>query len=310
MIIDVVEMVRTGEARYEWHWIISERRGHKLFVAVMRDAMKFDGLPMLNWHRDDRATLDGNFGIGDARNLGSVFDGVRLPASARELQQIADLIGGMLMTPRIIDLVWLQAGIKFDAIIGSGEPYNRRLADVNVTAAHQLIERRLGELGGDDVTQLVDSVGKQWCLVNELADGVSLDGRKLGPDIACNYGWCSEGGSGPGLTQGVRCWQRPGFRHPDSHLDPSQTIRLMYTQGWYVPPNGEAAPVDLREIADDPALAFLLTHDGKRLRYLRQAGVPEEALLQEIATPPVTDDVPMVLMPPTVISISESSPPS
>jgi hypothetical protein len=300
VIIDVVDLVSRGLGRYEWSWIVSERRNHRLFIAVLRDAMKFDNMPMLSWHRDDEATLEGNYGV----TMGSVekgFSGVRLPASAFELQQIADLVGSMLLTPRVIDLIWLQAGLRFDCVVNSGSPYFRRLADVNVTSAHQLIEERVANKGGDK-GKLVSCVGKYWCLINTLADGYTSEGPLLYRQrTACNYGWCAEIASGPGLTAGVQCWQRPGFRHDNSHFDPSQTIRVMYSQGWLLRPGEEEGePVDLKELAANPEMAFLLTHDSKPLRYLRQLHVPQ---LSPTATilPPVTENVPMVLMPPTVI---------
>lgn len=301
MIIDVIDLVSRGLGRYEWSWIVSERRGHRLFIAVLRDAMKFDNMPMLSWHRDDEATLEGNYGVP----MGSVekgFHGVRLPASAFELQQIADLVGGVLLTPRVIDLIWLQAKLQFDCVYNSGSPRFRRLADVNVTAAHQLIEERIAEHGGDDGKKLVSCVGKYWCLINTLADGYTSEGPLLyGERTACNYGWCGHLASGPGLTEGVRCWQRPGYKHNNTHFDPSQTIRVMYSQGWLMRPGQESGePVDLTELATNHGLAFLLTHDGKPLRYLRQKHVPQLPPSAAIP-PPVTEDVPMVLMPPTVI---------
>ena len=308
MIVNVVDLVSRGFARYEWTWICSERRGYKLFIAVTRDAMKFDQLPMLNWHRDDDANPIRDYGIttrfGPAEKG---FSGVRLPASAYELQQIADIVGGMLLTPRVADLIWLQAGLNFDCVVNSGPPYFQRLADVNVTAAHQLIEERIAEHGGDDGKKLVSCEGKHWCLVNELADGYTSSGQLLyGERTACNYGWCAQVASGPGLTTGVQCWQRPGFKHSNDHFDPSQTIRLMYSQGWLVRPGRDGEPVGLGEVAANPELAFLLTHDSKPLRYRRQLHVPVLPLATSYPTPPVTNEVPMVLMAPTVISEAPS----
>jgi hypothetical protein len=308
VIVNVVDLVSRGLARYEWAWICSERRGHKLFIAVTRDAMKFDHLPMLSWHRDDDASVRGDYGI--PIGFGSVekgFSGVRLPASAYELQQIADIVGGMMLTPRVADLIWLQAGVQFDCVTESGPPHFRRFADVNVTAAHQLIEEQLAA-HGDDGKKLVSCEGKYWCLVNELADGYTSTGPLLyGGRTACNYGWCAHKASGPGLTAGVKCWQRPGFKHSNDHFDPSQTIRLMYSQGWLVRPGRDGEPVDIGEVAANPELAFLLTHDSKPLRYRRQRNVPVRSLAPSYPTPPVTAEVPMVLMAPTVISEAPSA---
>jgi hypothetical protein len=273
--VDVVQLVRDGKARYEWHWITSSRGAMRLRIAVTRDAMKFDGLPRLDWYRQP---------VTEAAVDNEVYDGVRLPASADELQQIADLVGGMLLTPRVVDLIWLQAGLRFDANINSGPPDYEIVATMDVTALHKLIENDIESLGGDRRHKLVSCVGKYWVLVNELEQV----GKVQGDWGACNYGWCAESASGPGVTQGVQCWQRPGYKHNKLHLDPSQTIRLMWQQGELSRDEGESwEDVLLSDVAADPELAGLLTHDKKTLSYLRQKGVDQQPAGGHIVLPPV-----------------------
>lgn len=269
--MDVVQLVRDGKGKYEWSEVLSEYNGHKLYVSVLRDAMKFDNVPAMTWdYRPTYVVKDGQR-VEDDR----MFDGVRLPATAHQLQEIADLIGAMLLTPKIIDIIWLQAGLKFDSVVNTpkypGAPSSQRtiVAESDIHIVHQEIESKIAGAGGDDGTQLISCVGKYWCLIQQLA----VAGMLQGDWTACNYGWFAKVASGPGLTPGTQCWQRPGYRHNKQHWDPSQTIRLMYRHGFLVRANGTEEDVDLHDIAQDPELCGLLAWDRKPLTYLRQKGV-------------------------------------
>lgn len=266
--IDVVQQVREGKAHFEWAELVSEYNGHKLHLSVLRDAMKFDQVPALTW---DWKT------VTDAWATDELFDGVRLPATAHELQEIADLIGGLLLTPKIIDLIWLSASIKFDSRINTpkypGAPGSQRniVAVSHIHVVHQEIERAIELAGGDDGVSIISCVGKYWCLIQQLTN----IGMVQGDWGACNYGWFAKTASGPGLTPGTSCWQRPGYQHNKQHWDPSQTIRLMYQRGLLVRPDGSEEDVLLTDIAQDHNLCGLLTHDRKPLTYLRQKGVEQ-----------------------------------
>jgi len=277
-MIDVVQLVRDGKARYEWAEVCSEHGGNKLTIHVMRDAMKFDQMPAMTWKREPVASTHPDYG--------KVYDGVRMPATAHELQQIADMLKAMLMTPRVIDLIWLQAGIKFDSVVNTPYPSASAptiVATSDIHRVHQEIEKRITNLGGDD-GKLIDSVGKYWCLYQQLQSKPPV----AGDECACNYGWPAKAASGPGLTPGVQVWQRPGFAHNKLHWDPSQTIRLMLQQGRLVRADGAEEKVDLRDIAQDAALCGLLTNDALPLTYLRQKGVPEEEPIGFVTLPTLT----------------------
>src|SRR5690606_3662770 len=145
------------------------------------------------------------------------------------LQQIADLTGCMLLTPKLIDLIWLQAQTRFDPIINTpipGTSSKRIVASSHLHVVHQAIEKRAtGAVG------LTACVGKYWCLTNKLHRGglkPSEGGLLYGYSTACNYGWLSSVGQLSAVTPGLRCWQSPGYRHNHHHWDPSQTIRLVY----------------------------------------------------------------------------------
>lgn len=274
-MIDVVAEVKAGRGRFEWSDVRRELRDGNdtfvLYVPVFRDAMKFDDVPELDW---------AGHVIDDTKR----YDGVRLPATAYQLQQIADLLDAMLLTPILIEELWLQARVKIDAVVNSGKPHYTRVADLGITHVHRLIEKALDEAGGDDGVSIVDSVGKYWCLINGL--GADSGKSLYGTDTACNFGWCSSKGSGPGVTMRVRCWQRPGFKHNLEHHDPSQTIRLMSKHARLFH-NGLSSQVHLHDIAADPKLARLLHHMPGPLTYLRQLNVPVEHSLGTITLPEV-----------------------
>lgn len=277
MKYDVVEAVAEGRAHVSWSTVRSTYKGKTLVIWVTRDAVKFDGVPALTW---DWKSLPKK----DPWYTDEIFDGVRLPASALELQRIADLMGSMLLTPKVVDLIWLQAGLKFDCITQT-QSYpdqditNDRgviLAESHIHVVHKRIEAALAELGGDDGHSLISCVGKYWVLINNLATGHTPSGEKLlyGLDNACNYGWCAQHASGPGITPGVQCWQRPGFKHNHHHWDPSQTIRVMYRKGVLIHEDGSREIVDLHTIAASEH-AGLLHHQTGELIYLRQQGEPK-----------------------------------
>jgi hypothetical protein len=257
--MDVVKLVEEGKCRFEYSTVTSKKDGYELDIQVFRDAMKFDDVPSLNYRRTP-------YGGSPIR------DGVRLPASAYELQEIADMLNCMLMTPKVIDMIWLQAELKFDCVVNIN---GQIVATSYIEAVHDKIEAEITKLGGDDGTKLVSCVGKYWCLMNHLKNAGELHGAW----VCCNYGWCARHASGPGIPPGVQCWQRPGFRHGGTHLDPSQTIRLMHRIATLHKPDGTSVKIDLHDIAAHPKLSYLLHHEGP-LKYLRQKGPqPREAIL-------------------------------
>jgi hypothetical protein len=233
--MSVVDDVRDGKAQIEWADVISKAaNGTQLRICVMRDGLKIDG--------------------------------VRVSASANDLQQIADLLGCMLLTPKVVDLIWQQAQVRFDPVIRAD---NNIVASSNDQRVSGLVDEQIAKHGGDQ-GGLVDSIGKYWVLHNHLAN----PGLKFGKSNACNYGWLSSTGLYAALTPSLKCWQQPGFQHNDGHRDPSQIIRLMSRKAFLTKPGEEEQQVDLLDVLRDPALAKLANHDGV-LHYVRLASVPE-----------------------------------
>ncbi len=257
MGIDIVQAVREGRAHFQWKEILREHNGYKLYVSVMRDAIKFDDVPAMTW----------NF---KTINPNDLRDGVRLAASAHQLQEVADLLFAMIMTPVIIEECFLQADIQFNCITAAGGSI---VANAHIHAIHDAIEKEIAAAGGDDGEKLISCVGKYWCLLNALYGR----GKLYGDWIACNFGWLRNDNraTGHGVTTRVRAWQRPGFRHGKSHYDPSQVMRLMNRWARLIRPNGFEEMIDLHVVAKDPELAPLIHHNRGVLKILRQRGVPE-----------------------------------
>lgn len=269
---DVVGAVREGRARFGWAEVLSVVGDEKLYISVTRDALRFDGVPAMNWHRDPAA------------NNGDTFDGVRIPATAAEMQQIADILFCMLPTPKVLDLVWAQASLRFDPVVNLGP--GKIVAVQKVDDVHQAVEKKIAGAGGYPDRGAVASVGKYWVICNKLAAP-----GKFGVNTACNYGWHSSNGVYGAVTPGLRVWQGEGTRHNDLHVDPSQVIRLMYRMARLVRKDGSVEKVDLHDIASDPTLSAAINHDGI-LKVLRQPSIPE---------PRPTDQDGVLVMPETTI---------
>lgn len=237
--MDLVAAVRQGRAKVEWADLVSEVNGHKLTMRIFRDAMKVGG--------------------------------VREPATAYHMQEVADLTFCMLPTPKILDLVWLQATTRFNPVVNHNKVI---VAEMDVKLVSSLVDAKIAEAG--DKGGLIASVGKYWVLTNQLRSSGLLFGYRT----ACNYGWHSTDSSGMAVTARLRVWQSQGFRHNDLHVDPSQVVRLVSRNAKLLRAGAsEEVEVDLHDIAKDKELSKLICHDGPLL-YLRQAAVPEPKAVQ------------------------------
>lgn len=275
---DVVGAVRDGEARIEWSEVLSMVGEDRLYVSVMRDAIRFDGVPAMNWHREPVK--------GDSRT----FDGVRVPATAAEMQQIADMLFCMLPTPKILDLVWTQAALQFSPVVNLGA--GKIVATQNIHDVHKAVEEKIAENGGRPPAGIIASVGKYWVVCNRL----SMPGLKYGARTSCNYGWHAKSASLQAVTPGLKVYQSEGTAHNDVHVDPSQVVRLMYRMARLVRADGRREKVDLHNVAKDPVLSATINHKiGKSsvLQVLRQPSVPEP-----VAEP---DENGILVMPETVV---------
>lgn len=271
MSYDILGAVRSGAVEASWSNLQSEHKGHHLIIGVMRDAMKFNEVPAMTW---DRKVLDPN----------KKLDGVRLGVTAKEMQQIADLMYCMLPTPKVLDLVWEAAGKTGTQLESVVNVKGTIVAMSNIHDCHEAVEAAIAKAGGDR-GGFIESVAKYWVLSNRLING------KFGVNQAVNYAWFTrQKGNGPGVTGTVNVWQTVGAAHDSSHQDPSQGVRLMYRTAKLLRAGAtDWVEVDLWDIAGDPELAPLISHEGvlKTTRMLN-VPLPEPVLVDGVLTMPET----------------------
>lgn len=246
-MIDIVQLIKDGHGKVAWGNMSAEHNGHKLIFSAMLDAVKFDNIPALTW---DRKPVPGN---------SNTFNGVRLAATAQELQEIAYLTGCMLMTPKIVDMIYTEAlntGTHLESVVNV---HGQIVAMANINDVHEALETALAKVNGNK-SGFIECVGKYWVICNELLIG------KWGARQAANYGWFTKlAGNGPSVTKVSNIWQTLGIAHDASHQDPSQVIRMVSRMAKLLPANSTTGlweDVDLVDLLGDPDLAPLISHQG------------------------------------------------
>jgi hypothetical protein len=198
------------------------------------------------------------------------LDGIRFNVSAIIEQQIADMLGAVLLTAKLGDLIWFQRQVTLAPVILSQTPaslnylstieYMLRHSDgVNALLAKLPEDQRAPEL-------LRCDVGKDWIVADSWHDQ---------PQAAVNYGYWSPSApyacatSEPGKPCRVYQPPPPGSRaHPPTHLDASQIARFA-SRACLV----DGRPDDTQRVYQDPELAPLASSEGA-LRVVRQPGAP------------------------------------
>ena len=215
--------VQAGDYELGWGTIQSQADGHQGQFRVFLDGLKIGG--------------------------------VRISASANVCQQIADLLGCTLLTPKLNDLCWLQAAIQ----IAPQTIYPPSDDTATMVKESQLIDAAIG-----NATGLVAPIGKPWCLSNFLVNR---------PGKACLYGWQS---AQPipnvplhaGVTSGVQLIQPISTVHAQTYTDYAMLVSLV-SRNCIV----DGASADLTAVMQDPMLSVLVSHEGP-LKITRQPGVP------------------------------------
>ncbi len=239
--------------------LMLEHKGHQLEIQVFRDALKFDGVPPMNFHRGELPNPNG-----------LSVDGVRLPVTAVEMQQVADIMQCMMLTPKVVDFLWIEAGktgVRINSVVGV---HGQVVAQTDILDVHDAIEKELAK--HEDNGGIIDSVGKYWVVCNALLVG-KFSGIK---QQAVNYGWPDANNPIKNSVTGqLHVWQTVGAAHDTSHCDPSQVIRLMSRMAKLFRADGDVwEDVDLYDIAKDPELCWLISHEGV-MHTVRMPQVPE-----------------------------------
>ncbi len=225
-----LDAVSSGRAEYEFAPVTYEIDGRQAQFNIFRDALKVDG--------------------------------VRINATAIVEQQIADMLGCLLLTPQLADLLFAQRTWTVPPM--TSKPDNQMVTTQRMIQHSQRIDDALEKLGYDN-TGIVQTAGKHWALVKSYPAGK-----------AANYGWHFLGASNLAYNPatkltgpGVRVWQSVGKTHYTTHVDYSQTITLVSRRCTI---DGEER--DLADVLQDATLASLASSEGP-LPTVRQPGVPE-----------------------------------
>ena len=188
--------------------------------------------------------------------------GVRINVSATLQQQLADLFGALLLTPKLADLVYAARGLS---IPPAPMPITSSTAGMQQESAK--IDTLVAAAGGRDRGAILGTVGKHWCITNTL---LTHAGK------ACNYGWFLPAGTPspwggiaiyPSVTLDALVIQQPSWAHDASHVDYSQQCSLVHRSCKL-----DGVEADLATVFQDPTSAGLVSHEGP-LQLLRQPGV-------------------------------------
>ena len=188
------------------------------------------------------------------------IDGVRINVSATLQQEIADRVGGELLTTEIADLIWVQG----DRIAPSTQTITGSVA--GMIRHSQEVDSKLSEVANRK--GLATNTGKHWV----------RDNLNLNTVHAINYGWHKRPGPSDGKNLApslrkvdgypLRLIQTRGTFHDRFHWDYSQTCTLVCSVCTYK--GVETTPLeDILTMEKTP-----LTFDGKPLKVLRVVGVP------------------------------------
>lgn len=129
-------------------------------------------------------------------------NGVRVNLSAIGAQHVADRLGTILPTARILDLVWQNAALKLEPC---AMPPDKDMHSTKRMFDHsRCVDRRIAGRPG-----LAANVGKNWVVSNAL---------EAETNRAANYGW---------FRRGQRPIQTVGTRHDKVYADYSQIVRLV-----------------------------------------------------------------------------------
>lgn len=227
----ILDQIKLGNFSYQTSEVSYEEKGNKVTFRVMSDALKIEG--------------------------------IRVNASARLLQKIADVTGLSMLTPKMADIVYNYTKLR----IG---PKPRPISSSNAAmiSHSQDVDKALKALPEYDpsLNQLVDTVGKYWVLCNKVKN-----------DRAATYGWHFVGSSYMGITgfpceskMPYRCIQNATVGHDDWHVDYSQTVRLACKD---VLVNDQ--PMNLLDLWKNPEMCYLVSHEGP-LAIDRQPRIPND----------------------------------
>lgn len=220
----------------------------------------------------------------DVLKIGEPDDFVRITTTAKTVQLIADYLDVRVITPKICDLIWLQADVRIEPQTNPKSVDDHTMMDTSNMVKHS----RDVEAAIAGRTGTVADIGKHWSLVNALDQHIGM---------AAIFGWHTEHSRpvpdhpewGPywwTYTKGY-IWQTVGMSHnagttgkDPGHVDYSMTDRAICRvvdvsfderKSW------QRIPYD--DACHDPELCGAITYEKKMtcFRYPAVTYVPPEA---------------------------------
>lgn len=168
----------------------------------------------------------------------------RFPISAKNAQIAADMVGGMFLTTKIMDLRHLNSN-KLNATLLNAGP-NMSSTTYSKDFNNKIEIKRKGFKG------IVSDCGKPWILDNKLSISAG----------ACLYGFYDVNANNVNNI-GLKLWQNVGTKHNNMHQDYSSTLLLMEKIC-----EVDNVKMEIKEIAKDKILSNLINYNGI-LNYVR-----------------------------------------
>ena len=258
---------RDGQIVHEWAPLHLEANGHFATLRVSTDAV--------------RVKRDGG-------------ERVREAAGAYAYQQLADAMGALMPTAKIVEERHRQASVKLQPLVAPLVKAGGTVGTVRSVEVSRAIDKAI-QTTTDVVSGapwLVSNVGKHFVLDKKCSESRAVNHGFVVPTTLCPNNRWKGTPTDPSVALGAdwRVIQRLGGAHGFGPVadqdDYSQTVILVDDVCLL---DGVEYPTS--ELYTDPALAALVTHDGLPLPWSRHPGVPR------IDAEPVSEPVPSTLPP-------------
>lgn len=239
----ILEQIAAGNYDVDWAEVTSTLGGRTLKIPVFRRALA----------------------------IGQPGDRLIVPVSFTATQQIADLMNAHMLTSKVADLIWLQAGKRITPITRGAWVKDGTMGHTShIKEQSDALEAAVG----GEAPGIVANEGKQWVITRRHFPGAGSSEEKQGikgsRHNAANFGW-------HGGLPGVKVYTSPGgqpvvqpvgLAHDRLHVDYSQLVMLMGAVSLL-----DGVPTATAKIAADEKLAALISDEGP-LPDLRHPDLP------------------------------------
>lgn len=271
-------------------------RDQAVIDLVKRGNFVLRWTPVKVYHKGRKFTF---FVTAEPLMLGEAWEDAFYPGvSAVAAQRIADHLNATLLTPKLVDLIWDQAKFRVDPIVSwasmqeAGLPKSVAMVDTAAMMTHsKLVKERIAAARrpAGKKAPLISNIGKYWVVDSQTSRRVKAASDKR-LDAAVNYGWhrSAKGVNDRTATRqkNTDVYQVPGTKHIQTYSDYSQLVMLVSRSVRVCEPvamsglgavgynckdgqncsikgvPGRTRCVDIYDLAQDPELASVLSHEG------------------------------------------------